>query len=86
MFFGVDRSGNAGSARRGGLTGLTGIGARRRNEGGAMRRLTDADRAKIIRLRFDEGLSTSAISERLGWCPATIRAVVLSEKKLRAGT
>ena len=49
-----------------------------------MRRLTDADRAKIVRLRFDEGLSTAAISERLGWSQATIRNVVLAEKKLRA--
>ena len=48
-----------------------------------MRRLTDIDKAKIVRLRFDEGLSTSAISERLGWSQATIRNVVLAEKKRR---
>lgn len=47
-----------------------------------MRRLTDIDKAKIIRLR-DEGLSTSAVSERSGWCPATIRKIILAEKKRR---
>ena len=49
-----------------------------------MRRLTEDDRMKIIRLRFDEGLSTAAISERLGWSQATMRQIVLAEKKRRA--
>ena len=49
-----------------------------------MRRVDDDDRAKIIRMRFDEGLSTNVISERLGWCQATIRAVVAAERKRRA--
>ena len=49
-----------------------------------MRRVDEQDKAKIIRMR-DEGLSTSVISERLGWCHATIRAIILSEKEKRKG-
>ena len=44
-----------------------------------MRRVSEDDRATIIRLYFDEGLGMSVLEERLGFSYETIRKIVRAE-------